>query len=306
MAHREISAIALFILHFTSAFGCAIIFAVYGVVTHSSTYILRLHKKTRAVYRNTVSILPILTHYMFKWAFEKVYDLLPAWSWHFRLEHLNLISQCWLFKEAEAKHAQSINVIPPPVLKKMDNVRLLSLGSFRWLKRGRRHSCLQERRVGSLHCHSKSWKGLWRGKWSTPPALFRGKPLLLIHFETAFIFFLPCHHQLIHLLVSFYSQVLFIGNGQAMILQKFSLLLLKCTIQFILEDQIQAHSTPHRYPVILRFRIINLPVSLHQCWYFFHTTLQPQCWLRHRSWRITSELTIHFKDKYTSAVISSD
>jgi len=36
--------------------------STYSWVIHSSTCILQLHKKTRAGYRNTVSILPTVTH----------------------------------------------------------------------------------------------------------------------------------------------------------------------------------------------------------------------------------------------------
>lgn len=51
----------------------------------------------------------------------------------------------------------------------------------------------------------------------------QGKPPLVVHLQTAFVFvFLPCHHQLMHMLVRFYIQHLFLSNCQAMNLQKFS------------------------------------------------------------------------------------
>lgn len=56
----------------------------------------------------------------------------------------------------------------------------------------------------------------------------QGKPSLVVHLQTAFVFFfLPCHHQLIHMLARFYIQLLFLSNCQAMNLQKFSFFVLK-------------------------------------------------------------------------------
>lgn len=66
-----------------------------------------------------------------------------------------------------------------------------------------------------------------------------------MYLETAFIFFfLPCHHQLIHLLVSFYIQVLLLWNCYAMNLQKFSFFVLKLLTLINTRSKIKVRCTP--------------------------------------------------------------
>lgn len=92
----------------------------------------------------------------------------------------------------------------------------------------------------------KAERNLWKSK-TLKDTSGEGAPSNCIYF----FFFLPSHHQLIHILVRFYIQLLFLWSCQAMNLQKFSFFVLKGVTLIYTRGKIKFRCSPLPHGIII-------------------------------------------------------